>query len=65
MSIIRLKLSVFGMIMKKSKRNTNKSRKKISPDKLSTISGGNGIREGFDRMTIPDPQAIIDRLRRK
>lgn len=51
--------------MKPSKRNNNKSRKKISPDKLSTISGGNGIREGFERMTPRDPQTIIDALRNK
>ncbi len=51
--------------MKKTKRKNNKSGKKISPDQLSPISGGNGIREGFERMTPIDPQAIIDALRNR
>ncbi|WP_157010249.1 hypothetical protein [Legionella fallonii] len=51
--------------MKKSKRNNNQSGKKISPDKLSNISGGNRVHEGFDRMRPRDPQTIIDTLRNR
>lgn len=50
--------------MKKSKSKIDKT-EKISPDKLKTVSGGNDITKGFERMPQYDPKEIRDALNNK